>query len=319
MSALVNEVATRTLVVHDRAPVSDRVVRFELRDGAGRELPAWSPGAHIDIEVSDGLVRQYSLCGDPGDRGAWHIAVLREDGGRGGSRALHDHARAGQTVRVDGPRNNFALDPSPHYLFIASGIGITPILPMLGRADAGAASWRLVYGGRTRASLPFADELVRRYGTRVTMLPQDETGLIDLDTKLAGLTPDTLVYCCGPESLMRAVEQRGAAIPGQLRTERFAAKDTEAGQTSSPIHVRFTESGMDVDVPAGTSILEAAEQAGIDVPFSCREGVCGSCETPVLSGHPDHRDSVLTAAEHDAVRTMMICVSRPNGPLVLAL
>jgi ferredoxin-NADP reductase len=295
------------------------VVALTLRDPAGNSLPGWEPGAHVDLEVRPGLIRQYSLCGDPSEVGRWDIAVLREADGAA-SAALHDTVTEGDRLRARGPRNNFPLLPAPAYQFIAGGIGVTPIVPMLAAAEAAGAEWSLLYGGRRRASMAFLPELAG-YGPRVAVRPQDETGLLDLDGVLGRPRPDTLVYCCGPEPLLAAVEQRCRDWPaGSLHCERFTAGPLEAPARDGPFEVVLARSGRTVCVPPGLSILRAVEEAGVSVLSSCQEGTCGTCETGVLEGEPDHRDSVLTEAERAAGDLMMICVSRSRGSrLVLDL
>jgi ferredoxin-NADP reductase len=288
------------------------VVGVTLRHPRGEDLPAWEPGAQVDLVLRDDLVRPYSLCGAPADRSVYQLAVLLEPDGRGGSRHVHDRLRAGDRARIRGPRNNFRLVPASRYVFIAGGIGITPILPMLAAAGS---DWRLVYGGRTRASMAFVDSL-RRYGTRVSILPQDETGLLPLDSLLARLEPGTAVYCCGPEPLLAAVERR--CPPEILHVERFTTVSGAGPRTA--FTVELARSGRTFVVPQDKSILEVLEEAGAAPLSSCREGTCGTCETGVLAGTPDHRDSLLTPAERDTGDAMMICVSRAVGErLVLDL
>jgi ferredoxin-NADP reductase len=287
----------------------------------GGELPSWAPGAHLDLVLRPDLVRQYSLCGDPGDRSTLQVAVLCEPGGRGGSRFVHEQLTPGHAVRVRGPRNNFELVTSARYLFIAGGIGITPIRPMLAAVEAAGADWRLVYGGRTRASMAFAAELREQYGDRITLCPQDETGLLDLDALLGTPAAGTAVYCCGPAPLIDAVQDRGRAWPpGSVHVERFTPVAGPAVAGDSAFEVELTLSGRTVTVPADTAILQALEDAGVPVLSSCREGTCGTCETAVLAGVPDHRDSLLTEAERATGDTMLICVSRARTDrLVLEL
>jgi ferredoxin-NADP reductase len=300
------------LVVDTRTDAADGVLALTLRDPSGADLPPWEPGAHVDVLLSGDLVRQYSLCGDPADRATWRIAVLREPDGRGGSAHVHDTVRAGDTVRLRGPRNHFALEPSPRYVFVAGGIGITPILPMLAAATAAGADWRLVYGGRTAASMAFVDDLRAAHGDRVQIRPQDEHGLLDLDV----FAPDTLVYCCGPAPLLDAIEDRSP--DGSLRVERFAPRHIDGPVDA--FEVELSSSGTVLTVPVDRSVLETLERAGVDVLSSCREGTCGTCETGVLAGAVDHRDSLLTADEQAAHDTMFICVSRAASPrLVLDL
>ncbi|HTF11551.1 MAG TPA: ferredoxin reductase, partial [Asanoa sp.] len=196
------------LVVARREPAAESVLVLALcRPGRG-ELPEWEPGAHLDLVLGPDLIRQYSLCGDPGDRSVLEVAVQLEPDGRGGSRFVHERLTEGSAVRIAGPRNHFPLVDAPRYLFIAGGVGITPVKPMVAAVDAAGADWRLVYGGRTRASMAFAEQLRGKYGDRVRLYPQDETGLLDLDTLLGIHVPGTAVYCCGPEPLIAAVEER---------------------------------------------------------------------------------------------------------------
>ncbi|MCX4987339.1 MULTISPECIES: PDR/VanB family oxidoreductase [unclassified Streptomyces] len=304
------------LVVGRRESVADGVVALTLRHPLGAELPSWEPGAHIDVVLGPDLERQFSLCGDPADRRAWRIAVLREPDGRGGSAYVHEQLGDGDLVRVRGPRNHFALAPAPRYRFVAGGIGITPILPMLAAAEAAGAEWSLLYGGRTRGSMAFTGEL-GRFGDRVTLAPQDETGLLDLAPVLDEVPEGTLVYCCGPGPLLDAVEERCPA--GLLHVERFRPKPQEAGGERE-FEVVLDRSGRTLTVAPGVSVLDTVRAAGVEVLFSCTEGTCGTCETDVLEGTPDHRDSVLTDEEREAGGTMLICVSRCRGKsLVLDL
>jgi ferredoxin-NADP reductase len=302
------------LEVVARTEIAAGVVHLALRDRSGAQLPPWQAGAHIDLHLGERFVRQYSLCGDPAERDTWRVSVLHEPGGRGGSAYLHERVSAGSTVRVRGPRNHFVLAPAARYEFIAGGIGITPILPMVAAAQAAGARWQLTYGGRTRSTMAFADQLAADYPDHVTISPQDETGLLDLDALLSTPQPDILVYCCGPEPLLAAVEARCAGWPpGALHVERFAPKEIDAVPSGS-FEVELATTGRTFTVPADRSILETLEAAGVAVLSSCREGTCGTCETTVLAGVPEHRDSLLTEQEKDAGDTMMICVSRASSP-----
>ncbi|MFI9766781.1 PDR/VanB family oxidoreductase [Streptomyces sp. NPDC052415] len=304
------------LVVRKKQLLAEGVLGLTFAHPLGRSLPAWEPGAHVDLLLGPGMERQYSLCGDPADRAAWRIAVLREPDGRGGSAFVHERLRPGDTVRVRGPRQNFALRPAARYRFVAGGIGITPILPMLAAADTAGAEWTLLYGGRTRASMAFTEEL-RRYGDRVTLAPQDETGLLDLGGALDDLPDGTLVYCCGPGPLLDAVQERCPA--GVLHVERFRPKEQPAAEDAE-FDVVLARSGRTVTVPPGVSVLDSVRAAGVEVLYSCAEGTCGTCETDVVEGTPDHRDSVLSDAERAAGETMLVCVSRCRGKrLVLDL
>jgi ferredoxin-NADP reductase len=309
------------LQVARRDAGADDVAVLELRDPRGAQLPAWTPGAHIDLELPGGMVRQYSLCGDPEDRCSWRIAVLREPVGRGGSAYVHAELHPGSLVDARGPRNNFPIVAAPRYLFIAGGIGITPILPMVAAVARSGAQWELHYGGRSRRSMAFLEFLESTHGERLTTYPLDEVGLIDLDPLLSAPSPDTLVYCCGPESLLTAVEQRCAAWPsGALHVERFAPKEQDEPRLTVPFEVELVASGVTLTVPPEKSVLQVVEEAGIAVLSSCQEGTCGTCETAVLAGEVDHRDSLLTPEEQAVGDTMFICVSRAAGPrLVLDL
>lgn len=287
---------------------SSDVLSVILVDPDDSALPAWHPGAHIDLAL-DGNLRQYSLCGDPADRYSYRIGVHRAVASRGGSAYLHDVLRPGHLVTVSGPRNHFELDESPAYLFIAGGIGITPILPMIAQAEAQGSLWRLVYGGRSLSTMAFLDRL-STYGDQVELVPQDRDGLIDLGTLLGEPLADTLVYACGPEPLLVAAEERCSSWPTRsLHVERFAAKVQDVGEDTG-FEVVALASGVTVDVPPGISIVDALEEVDIWIPSACREGICGTCETAVIEGTPDHRDSLLTDEERASGKCMMTCVSR---------
>ncbi|WP_329620177.1 PDR/VanB family oxidoreductase [Streptomyces sp. NBC_01255] len=304
------------LIVHRMTWEAEGVLSVALTHPDGKPLPAWTPGAHIDVHVG-GRIRQYSLCGDPHDQSTYRIGVLNEPSSRGGSRFVHTELRPGQSVTVSEPRNHFALEDAGSYVFVAGGIGITPLLAMAREAARRGAEWRMVYGGRSRDSMGFTAELALLEGD-VMLVPQDELGHIDLDAVLARLPDGALVYSCGPEPLLAAVEER--CPEGRLRLERFAAPAVERDGADEEFEVECRTSGLTLRVGADTSILDAAESAGLSVNSSCRDGICGSCETRVLDGTPDHRDFLLSEAEQSAGATMMICVSRcASGRLVLDL
>ncbi|MFC9361380.1 PDR/VanB family oxidoreductase [Rhodococcus sp. NPDC057014] len=303
--------ADSALRVVAKEPAANGVVSLTLTHPQGRRLPDWTPGAHIDLVLPNGETRQYSLCGDRWDAYRYRIGILREPASRGGSAYIHNELDVGDTIGVGGPRNNFPLAPAPRYLFIAGGIGITPLIPMIAQADLMGLDWQLLYGGRTRSSMAFLDELAT-YRDRVTIAPSDEFGLLDLRTWLTSAEANpTKVYVCGPGALLSSVEELCIGWrPGKLRTERFLPKQQGAPVRSTAFHVELARTGLTVTVNPETSILDAVRTAGVNVLSSCREGTCGTCETAVLSGTPDHRDSILNDDERTADDCMFICVSR---------
>ena len=311
--ANVHEFTSDLIVRHCSTP-AEGVVVLDLGHPDDEDLPRWEPGAHIDLLLEDGLTRQYSLCGDPNDSSLWRIGVLLDPNSRGGSSYVHGNLNEGAAVRVRGPRNHFPLVDAPHYRFIAGGIGITPIMAMVEAVQRSGGDWTLLYGGRTKASMAFADDLAKRYPERVTVWPQDERGLLDLESLFKEPEDNTLVYCCGPEALLSAVEQHSSHWPaGILHIERFAAKvptAEEAAEALDQFEVVCQRSGSTFEITADQSILEVLEEEGIPILGSCYEGVCGTCEARILEGTADHRDSVLTDAEKAAGEMMLICVSR---------
>jgi ferredoxin-NADP reductase len=310
------------VVVTARTLVADEVAMLDFADARGNPLPGWLPGAHLDLLLPGGEERQYSLCGDPADRRSWRIAVLRDARGRGGSTWLHDSLAVGDRLRVRGPQNHFAFAPTAGrtYLFLAGGIGITPLLPMLRAADAAGADFTLVYAGRSRSSMAFGEALAAEYPEHVHLHPSDEGARIDLEQLLASTPEGTQVYCCGPTRLLDAVEEVMADRLRDLHVERFEARALTAPVLDEPFEVELAMTGVTITVPPERSILEVAEEAGALVVSSCKEGTCGTCETPILSGAADHRDSILTPDEQEENRMMYICVSRAACPrLVLEL
>jgi len=310
----------REVAVVGRRVLADRVVSLVLADPGGGALPAWEPGAHVEVALPGGYVRQYSLCGSPQDLRSWRIAVLREPAGRGGSATVHDEIQEGARLRVRGPRNHFPLRDAPRYVFIAGGIGITPILPMVEAVSRAGRDWVLHYGGRTARSMAFTDELAR-HGERVALVPEDTLGPLPLPDILGQPRDGVAVYCCGPPGLIAAVEAQCREWPaGSLHVERFTAGPAQPGGPRQPIEVVCAVSGQVLHVPPDRSILEVAEAAGLNPLSSCAEGICGTCETEVVEGEPEHLDSLLTDEERAGGRTMLICVSRARTPrLVLDL
>lgn len=318
-SAIAGTFPVTVETIHDAA---EGIRALTLVRADGGTLPDWEPGAHIDVHVTDEIIRQYSLSGSPRQNDSWRIGILREPESRGGSEAIHDVLRPGDTVWVSEPRNNFAFAPARQYLFIAGGIGITPLLPMIRACHEAGADWRLVYGGRSLASMAFTEEL-RELGDRVTFWPQDVNGHIDLPGLLSAPAVGTDVYCCGPGPLLEAIETRFADMEGalecSLHIEHFKPKELPKGTINLPFTVICDYSDVEVEVEVGAdeSILEAVQRAGIQVPSSCREGTCGTCETVVLEGIPEHRDSFLTKAEHDSNEVMTPCCSRSKTPVLV--
>ena len=289
---------------------SHGVVSLTLESADGTALPSWEPGAHLSLDLPVGR-RQYSLCGETGAL-TYTIAVLESPTSRGGSRFVHRELGIGSGVRSRAPRNNFELVPATSYLFIAGGIGITPILPMLRRAEADERPWRLVYGGRTLASMAFLDDLAK-YDDRVQLVPEDTDGLIDLDALLAEDLPGA-IYCCGPEPLLNAVDRHPAvAGTGLVHLERFSpSEETDRDPASdTAFEVLCARSERTVTVPVGTTMLQALLDAGYGIESDCEEGICGTCELGLLAGTPDHRDDILTEEERQTL--VLPCVSRALG------
>jgi ferredoxin-NADP reductase len=309
-----------TLRVTAKDVQADGVLTLELAAPSGGRLRDWTPGSHIDLVLPNGLTRQYSLCGDRWDPFSYRVGVLLELESRGGSSYVHDELQVGDLVGVGGPRNNFALVPSERYRFVAGGIGITPILPMVHQAELLGADWRLLYGGRRRGSMAFLGEL-EQYGDRVVVRPEDEFGLLDLAGFLGEPTDGVRAYACGPGPLLAAMARTCADWPPYtLRTERFVAEEAGAPARTAPFEVELARAGTTVTVTPDKTVLEALNEIGVEVLSSCRRGICGTCETTVLAGRPDHRDALLDDDERDANDCMYICVSRSRDErLVLDL
>lgn len=283
------------LVVTAHETVADGVVRLRLE---GRDLPRWEPGAHLDLVLPSGLVRQYSLCGDPGDTSSYTVATRLAEDGRGGSREVHEQVTEGMELEVRGPRNRFPLVEAPSYLFVAGGIGITPLLPMLRALPAGA-DWRLVYAGRGRASMPFLEEVEKLGGDRVTVVEgRPDLGALEASEGAA-------VYCCGPEGLMAAVTER---FP-DAHLERFAPRHSSDGNAAFEVELR--RSGRTLTVPADSTVLTAVRRELPGTAYSCEQGFCGTCQQRVLEGEIDHRDELLTDEERSD--SILICVSRSRS------
>jgi len=312
------DLAVRVAAVEDVAD-GVRAISLVRRDGAA--LPPWDPGAHVDVLLPGGTMRQYSLNSDPDDLTSYRIgvrAIPRELGGAGGSLAMHA-LRAGDELVLKGPRNAFPFIDSPAgYLFVAGGIGITPILPMLRDAVRSGLPWAFVYTGRTRASMPFLEELAEitaGHDDRVHLWPDDEYGVPDAGRILAVAPAGAALYCCGPIPMIETIR---AAVPADnidtLHYERFTPPPVVGGR---PFAVRLDRTGDLVEVGAQTSALAAIREVRPRVAYSCQQGFCGTCKVRVLSGEVEHRDRVLTPAER--ADHMMICVSRAAGEVVIDL
>ena len=299
------------LVVREIVRETPSIVTIRLEHPDGEVLPAWEPGAHLDVQLVTRHERQYSLCGDPADTRAYRIAVLREELSRGSSAYVHRFLRVGSTVRVRPPRNLFALGDADAYLLLAAGIGITPILAMARHLAATGADWRMISLARHADDVAFAVDLAA-FGDRVRIHLSSEEGRLDLGAVLDGLAPGTDVYACGPGGFTDELTERSAALPPgvRLHLERFEPKRQEHGPDEA-FTVVAARSGRRIEVPADRPLLGTLQGAGLDVAGSCLRGVCGSCAVTVLDGVPDHRDS-LTA--DPASPTIYPCVSRSLTP-----
>jgi ferredoxin-NADP reductase len=316
----------RELVVESASEVARGIVLLRLRSPAGASLPRWAPGSHLEIECGDtGLSRQYSLCGDPDERQVWEVAVLRDPESRGGSVWIHEHAKAGRRLRVRGPRNHFRMDETPagRLLFVAGGIGITPVMAMARRASALGLDYAVHFSCRSRAQLPFEQALRARHGDRLHLHISEEGGRNDFNALLADAGA-AQIYACGPARMLDALQQAVAAqgLPEDaLHVEHFASLSAKLDPArESAFDVELKSSGLIVSVPAGETLLDALRARNIDVQSDCEEGLCGACEVGVLSGSVDHRDSILSPAERRENRRLMACCSRAKaGRLVLDL
>ncbi|EIE99006.1 cytochrome P450/oxidoreductase [Saccharomonospora glauca] len=306
---------TRTMTVRDIARETDDIVRITLADVHGRPLPKWSPGSHVDLELGD-LSRQYSLCGDPDDRSAYQIAVLKDPESRGGSRFVHENLRVGSTLQMRGPRNHFKLDPdAPRYLFVAGGIGITPILAMADHARREGKEYEFHYCGSSRGAMAMLDRVVRDHGDRLVLHVSDEGTRLDVASLLAEPREDTKVYACGPQRLLDALADATTHWPEEsLRVEHFSSDLGELDpEKEHAFDLKLADSGITVRVAPDQTVLAALRAANIDVPSDCEEGLCGTCEVGVVSGEIDHRDMVLTKSERALNNKLMTCCSRACG------
>ncbi|ROZ98100.1 PDR/VanB family oxidoreductase [Gordonia sp. OPL2] len=312
---------SRVLRVQQKTWEADGVTSVTLVDPSGAPLPAWEPGAHIALHLPGGLIREYSLCSDPEDTTHWTVAVLRAEQSRGGSTLVHDRLSVGVEIEVEGPRSAFGLDDdATDHILVAGGVGITPIVAMMRRLHRDGRPWRMLYAGRSRRSMAFVDEMGSHTASVTVHADDEQGGLPDLAGMLGSAARGTVVYCCGPAPLLDAV---AAQIPDgvTLRTERFAAPAAAAPSgDEQAFDVILDRTGDRVTVGSDISVLDALLDAGVDLPSSCTEGICGTCEVGVVKGDVDHRDFLLSESEHAENRTMFPCVSRcRSAELVLDL
>ena len=287
------------------------------------KLPSYAPGAHIDVHCGEGIIRQYSLCGDPNDRCHFMIAVKQGEPSRGGSELMHRMVKEGDKLEIGSPRNNFALDEmATHAVLIAGGIGITPIIAMADRLQTLGQPFELHYFSRSDKHTAFRDRLCNGANAdKLTFhegLDVSETGT-QLRDILANPVAGGKVYLCGPGPFMDtsetiALENRPA---GAVKLERFVANPALAGAPTSAFTIELARSGVTLDVGADETILEVLDNNGIDAPFSCEQGVCGTCVTDIIQGEPDHRDSFLSARQQTSGKQMCLCVSRAKGAKVV--
>jgi phthalate 4,5-dioxygenase reductase subunit len=306
---------TLQLRVTRNDPIADGIHLLEFRHPRGDLLPEFSSGAHIAVLVPNGLLRKYSLCNDPAERERYQIAVKRENNGRGGSCGLIDNVKAGDELAVTAPVNDFGLPPrAQDFLFVAGGIGVTPIMAMIRQVMAEGKRFRLFYCSRSPETTAFRDELsAPQFKDMVTIHYDqgDPSRSLDLRPILAERKNREHLYCCGPRPLMEAVRAMTDHWSSTaVHFEAFSEAETHKAD-DKPFKVRLARSGAVLDIPTDKTILEALREHGLEVPSSCETGTCGTCRTKLLAGEADHRDLVL--AEHERKNTIMICVSRARG------
>jgi len=296
-------------------PIAEGIHLIEFRDAEGKELPQFSAGAHITIRVPNGMLRKYSLCNDPSERDRYQVAVKREVSGRGGSSTLIDRTKPGDDLYIAPPVNDFALPQrAQDFLFIAGGIGITPIMAMIRQVRKEGKRFRLYYCTRSPETTAFFDELSKPEYKDMVVIHHDHgdpTCSLDLKPVLAERKNREHLYCCGPRPLMesvRAMTDHWSSTA--VHFEAFSEADIHKA-TDRAFKIRLAKSGKTLEVPADKTIMEVMREHGYEVPSSCETGTCGTCRTKMLAGEADHRDLFL--AEHDKANTIMICVSRAKG------
>ncbi|TDU32581.1 vanillate O-demethylase ferredoxin subunit [Panacagrimonas perspica] len=307
------------LVVTDVRSEARDVIVLELRDPGRGALPRFTPGAHLELYLPNGLIRHYSLCNDAAETDRYCLGVSLARDSRGGSRFMHQNLRVGTKLSTSVPRNNFPLElAAEEFVFIAGGIGITPILSMIRSSVAANRPWRLFYCARNRQRAAFYEDLSALAPDRVYFHFDDEQQgrLFDAASALRLAGDGAHIYTCGPAPLMKAVESATMDRPAdRVHFEWFSAAATDT-RADTAFTVVLRNSGARFEVPPGRSILEVLEDHGAGVPYSCREGLCATCRTTVLAGEVDHRDTVLTVAEKAGNREMMICVSRAKSEVL---
>lgn len=307
------------LVLVSKKTVAQDILEFEFQNASGALLPSWEAGSHIDLKLSNGMSRQYSLMQGVINTNNWRVAVLIEREGRGGSLLL-EQLEIGSTLFSLGPRNHFPLTSANRYLFIAGGIGITPLIKMIQTAEEIEIPWELAYLGRAPETMSYADELLKNYGEKVRLFVKSQGQRFDVHKELSSLGEDTQVFSCGPERLMLALEEWDASsVESRVHIERFHPREILMDQPDEEFVVLCEKSGEELVVPADESLLMAADFAGIEISGDCMEGTCGACETRVIKGEIIHKDSVLSPQARAQGDTMMICVSRGRGKIVLDL
>lgn len=309
---------THTISVRVRAArwEAKGISSYELVAAGDGTLPPWAAGDHIDVHLPSGTIRQYSLCGDRSNTASYRIAILEIPQGRGGSVEAHLELRPGRVIEISRPRSNFALVAADDYLFIAGGIGITPLLPMIRQAHEHGSAWHLVYGARTSEHFAFVDEIAATGTGSVDLIAQDSDGHPDL-AALVTAHPHASVYCCGPAPLMDLLtdHMRRARREDALHLERFTPAATVASESGrDTFEVTLARTGITVEVGPDSTILDAVRSAGVEHPSSCEMGFCGTCEAKVLDGQIEHRDDLLSESERAEGNSMMICVSRSACP-----
>ncbi|MFP6851034.1 MAG: PDR/VanB family oxidoreductase [Pseudomonas sp.] len=294
------------------------ILSIELNDPQQAELPAFTPGAHLELRLPGGHRRHYSLFNDPSERNRYLIAVSLAANSRGGSQHIHSSLREGDMVTSSAPRNNFALaDTAGCYCFVAGGIGITPLMSMIRWCVTQGKDWRLIYTARSSHRAAFYEDLQALSTKRVQChFTEESGGRLDHQALIASLAADEHLFCCGPDSLMQALLTAGKAVSNRLHFEWFSPPETlpQAHSADEGFELILRKSGKVLRVPPQQSILETLESHGLEVPWSCRAGICRSCETAVCSGTPEHLDLVLSDEERTSNQSMLICVSRAVTP-----